>query len=271
MAPRTARIRSVTNELASGEVFTWTLEHTDGSALAGNPGQFNMLYAFGCGEVPVSISGRTPNGQLQHSIRTVGRVTDAMRTLTAGTEIGVRGPFGTAWPLDEAAGRDLVVVAGGLGLAPVRPLLQLAAADRIHCRKTLVCYGTRTPADRLYPDDLRRCAAHPRIEVRTTVDRGDTGWRGEVGVVPRLLLQGGFDPDHSVAVVCGPEIMMQFSVDALRQVGVADRWIYLSMERSMKCAVGLCGRCQWREHFICKDGPVYRLDQIADLLGISEL
>lgn len=279
MLPRVVTIESSVAELDSGEVFTWTLANGDalangvlaGNQMAGQPGQFNMLYLFGSGEVPISISGRDSAGRLQHTIRSVGRITRAMSQVSAGDQIGLRGPFGVGWPLAETEDRDLLVIAGGLGLAPVRQLLQLMVSGSLPCRRLLLLFGVRTPSDLLFRSELEQWAEHPQVEIRVTVDRADSNWRGDIGVVPRLLQRGGFDPARALAFVCGPEVMMRFSVQALQQQGVADEAIYLSMERSMKCAVGLCGRCQWRERFICRDGPVFRYDQIAPQLNIREL
>ena len=196
MLPRVVTIESSVAELDSGEVFTWTLANGDalangvlaGNQMAGQPGQFNMLYLFGSGEVPISISGRDSAGRLQHTIRSVGRVTRAMSQLAAGDQIGLRGPFGVGWPLAETEDRDLLVIAGGLGLAPVRQLLQLMVSGSLPCRRLLLLFGVRTPSDLLFRSELEQWAEHPQVEIRVTVDRADSNWRGDMVLCPLLKL-----------------------------------------------------------------------------------
>lgn len=236
------------------------------------PGQFNMLYVFGVGEVPISISGDVAEPKkLIHTTREVGVVTRAMRSLKPGHTIGVRGPFGTSWPMDEAKGHDVILVAGGIGLAPLRPALYWILRNRDDYGKVVLLYGTRSPEDILYSKELAKWRSQFDLEVYITVDRATTEWRGNVGVVTKLIGRAPFDPSDTVAMVCGPEIMMRFAVEELARRGVSTSDIYVSMERNMKCGIGLCGHCQLRGEFVCKDGPVYRFDVIEPLFLEREL
>ncbi len=236
------------------------------------PGQFNMLYVFGVGEVPISISGNPDaGGPLLHTIRAVGSVTRAMALLQRGATIGVRGPFGSAWPIEAAEGNDIVFVAGGIGLAPLRPAIFRILARRGRYGRVALLYGARTPKDILFRRDLRRWGGRLDVAVQVTVDRAAAEWRGNVGVVTRLIDHAPFDPEEAVALVCGPEIMLRFTTRALMARGVAADRIYVSMERNMKCAVGFCGHCQFGGHFVCRDGPVFRFDRIRDIFDEREL
>ncbi len=236
------------------------------------PGQFNMLYVFGVGEVPISISGdpQNPRG-LVHTVRAVGAVTRALCALRRGDVVGVRGPFGSAWPVDEAEGSDVVIVAGGIGLAPLRPALYRVLANRGKYGNVALLYGARTPQDLLYRRELERWRGRFDLQVEVTVDAAGEGWYGHVGVVTKLIPRAEFDPDEAVALVCGPEIMMRFAVKALHERGVSPDNIYISMERNMKCAVGFCGHCQFGPEFVCKDGPVFRFREIERFFRVREI
>jgi NAD(P)H-flavin reductase len=272
MLPRPFRITRLRREIR--DVFTWELEPADdGDPIAYAPGQFNMLYLHGVGEVPISISGDPSAGKLIHTIRAVGAVTDVMRGLGKGDEIGVRGPYGVGWPVAEAEGSDILFVAGGLGLAPLRPAILHVLANRARYGSIAVYYGARTPRDILYRKELERWRGRFDLFVEATVDAADTAWGGRVGVVPKLIdpRVHRFDPDNSVAMVCGPELMMNYTVMALQQHGLPDPRQYVSMERNMHCAIGLCGHCQLGPEFICKDGPVFSFDRIAPVFHAREL
>lgn len=236
------------------------------------PGQFNMIYVFGIGEVPISISGDPLKREtLVHTIRAIGPVTRKLEQLRKGAVVGIRGPFGTAWPVEPAQGKDVLIIPGGLGLPPLRPVIYHILAHRESYRKVSILYGARTPADLLFKSELTRWRAKFDLQVDVTVDTGDSEWRGNVGVVPALIEKARFEPLNTVAMTCGPEVMMRFTIDELRRRGVPDAQIYVSMERNMKCAVGFCGHCQYREKFICKDGAVFSFEQIKDLFGKREL
>lgn len=270
MVPSLSTVVERRQELS--DVWTIELDVEDTSVLAFRPGQFNMLYAFGVGEAAISVSG-DPAGasRLVHTIRDVGKVSRALAQATPGTQLGVRGPFGTAWPVDEAHGRDIVILAGGLGLAPLRPAIYHVLANRGHYGRIAILYGARSPADLLFADELAEWRTHLDIQVDVTVDHADTDWRGNVGVVTSLLRRANFDPDETTAFVCGPEVMMRFCASALHDAGVADDAIHLSMERHMKCAIGHCGRCQYGPFLICRDGAVFSFDRLGSLLTMREL
>ena len=246
-------------------VFTFFLEPRPGSApITFQPGQFNMLYAFGTGESAISYSGdaERPDGWLVHTIRRVGNVTGSLARLCEGDTVGVRGPFGTAWPMEEIRSRDLVFVAGGIGLAPLRPAIYHALNHREHYGRIVILAGARNPNEVLYAGELDAWGAVDGVDVHLTVDRATDAWTRNVGVVTRLIPRSGFSPGNAVALVCGPEIMMRYAVAEFRKRGVPDRRILVTMERNMKCAVGFCGHCQLGPEFICKDGPVYSFDRI---------
>jgi NAD(P)H-flavin reductase len=236
------------------------------------PGQFDMLYVYGVGEVPISISGDpSETGTLVHTTREVGAVTRAMKKLRVGDTLGVRGPYGKGWPVKEAEGCDVVIVAGGIGLAPLRPVIYYLLNHREKYGKITLLYGSRCPEELLYLKNLDKWQSLPDIETRLTVDRATGKWHGNVGVVTTLIPGASFDAPHTMAMVCGPEIMMRFTVPELQKRGVADEKIFVSMERNMKCGVGLCGHCQLGASFVCKDGPVYRYDKIKDIFAKREM
>jgi NAD(P)H-flavin reductase len=253
---------------------TWTLEleaAQGGPGPSFEPGQFNMVYAFGAGEVPISICGDPAgDGPLAHTVRSVGATTAAICDTAAGDVLGVRGPFGSAWPLESAEDRDLVVIAGGIGLAPLRPALLSALRRRERFNRVILLYGGRTPAQLLYRDELRRWAADG-AEVAVTVDSASGGWNGRVGVVTQLLDRAALDPAETVAMLCGPEVMMRFAIHALGQLGVDAAEINVSIERNMKCAITQCGRCQFGPTFACREGPVMRLSDIEPFFAMREV
>jgi NAD(P)H-flavin reductase len=227
---------------------------------------------YGVGEIPISISGNPAQaGPLVHTTRAVGVVSRAMRELGPDDVLGVRGPFGSSWPIEQADGKDVVLVAGGIGLAPLRSVMYSVMANRERYGRVVLLYGARTPADILYRRELEHWRAHFDLEVFVTVDRATGTWRGSVGVVTKLIPHAPFDPQNSIAFVCGPEIMMRFTAAELQQRGVAPDHLYVSMERNMKCAVGLCGHCQFGPRFVCKDGPVFPYDDVRDWLLKGEI
>jgi NAD(P)H-flavin reductase len=264
------RIQRARRELR--DIATLELVPLAGARPAYLPGQFNMLYAFGVGEVAISMSGdpAVPGGYV-HTVRNVGAVSGAIARLPTGATVGVRGPFGTAWPTQEAEGNDVVIIAGGLGLAPLRPAIYHVLAHRARYGRVAILYGTRGPAEILYQAEIERWRRRLDVDIFVTVDHADATWRGHIGVVTKLVPRAGFDPQHTIAMVCGPEVMMRFTASALHESGLPFDRIYLSMERNMKCAIGLCGHCQFGPNFICKDGPVMRYDRIAGILAVREI
>jgi len=270
MLPRRYRIARTRQD--TRDTFTLLLEPVDGPPMDYLPGQFTMLDAFGVGEVPISISGDpTLRGPLEHTIRDVGVVTHALITAPAGTLVGVRGPFGTSWDVSDGEGRDVVFVAGGIGLAPMRAAMLEVIAHREKYNRVVLLYGVRTPEDLLFGDELRTWAHDNGVVVEVTVDNGQHAWRGKVGLVTQLVPRAGFDPRNTLALVCGPEVMMRYVASALVDRGVPEERIRMSMERNMKCGVGLCGHCQLREVFVCVDGPVLTYDRLSPLLSCREL
>ena len=271
MLPRFLRIRRAVKETRD----TITLELDDSQAAPRfAAGQFNMLYLFGAGEVAISISGSPARPEtLVHTIRGVGAVTEPLLRARRGDVIGVRGPYGSAWPLEEAEGTgcDLVLLAGGIGMAPLRPVIYEVLRRRQDFGRLIIFYGARTPADLLYRKELARWRTHPGVTEKLIVDRGGKGWSGRVGVLTDLLGAAEFDPAETIAMVCGPEVMMRFAYRELLRRGVSPHRVHVSLERNMKCAVGFCGHCQFGPNFICRDGPVFRADQVERLMLVREL
>ena len=271
MLSRPYRVRDVSKE--TYDTFTLRIAPEEGEN-GGTflPGQFSMLWVFGVGELPISISGDpAQHDQLVYTVRSVGQATNALVTRAAGDGIGVRGPFGNGWPLQAANGRDVIIVAGGIGLAPLRPVICEVLNHRKDYGRLVLLYGARSPRDLLYRKELAAWARQRETQVVTTVDYGGMSWRGHVGVVTTLFKYARLKPSRSVAMVCGPEIMMRFVTRELETYGLSRNDIYLSMERNMKCAVGFCGHCQYGPHFICRDGPVFPYATIGPLLEKYEL
>jgi NAD(P)H-flavin reductase len=271
MRPLRCRVAARRRETAD----TWTLElepESGAEELAARfgPGQFAMLYAFGIGEAPISVSA-IERGQLVHTVRDVGAVTSAICAAEPGSVLGLRGPFGTSWPVAAATGADVVIVAGGVGLAPLRPALRHVLANREEYDRLVVLYGGRRPEELLFRDELEAWAARDDLELGVTVDAADAGWTGRVGVVTKLVERAGFDPQAAVAMVCGPEVMMRFAITALERRGVTPDRMYVSVERNMQCGIGQCGHCQLGPTLVCRDGPIYSADELGRWLAVREL
>ena len=268
MAPRPMRVLDRWDE--TYDTFTMVLDAPGGFAF--EPGQFNMLSPFGIGESAISISGDPDDGErLFHTVRRVGKVTDALARLRPGDWVGVRGPFGAGWPVQRCEGVDMVFLAGGLGLPPMRPAIYQVLKHRECFRRVKIIYGARTPADMVFVKQLSEWRGRFDCDVLLTVDGADQSWHGSVGVVTRLIPRADFDEANAVAMVCGPEVMMRFSAAELVKRGIPKERIHVSMERSMKCGVGFCGHCQFGPYFVCKDGPVFRYDQVEQLLQVREV
>ena len=236
------------------------------------PGQFNMLYLFGRGEAPISVSGISRHaGYIHHTIKAAGPLTRALTELEPGALVGLRGPFGQGWPLTQARGKNLLLIAGGIGVAPIRSALRAIVRRRRRYGRVDLIYGSRTPQDILYRDQLHRWQQREDIDVHVTVDHGDQDWTGTVGFVTELLGAVDIDPHNTRAFLCGPEIMMRHGLSQLLQLGVPSQDVYLSIERNMRCALGICGHCQWGADFICKQGPVFCADHIRSRLKVREL
>ncbi|MFN8544662.1 MAG: FAD/NAD(P)-binding protein [Candidatus Binatia bacterium] len=265
LTPAVVEVRRFRRE--TRDTFTLTLApHGDGFV----PGQFNMLHGFGVGESAISISGDpAARDVLVHTIRAVGPTTVALSRLRRGDVVGVRGPFGTGWPLESARGADVVVLAGGIGLAPLRPALYQLVADRAAYGRVVLCYGARSPGDLLYRAELERWRRRG-VEVLVAVDRADTTWRGQVGPVTRLLDQATFAPARTTAMICGPEVMTRLALRALADGGVSEERLWVSLERTMQCGVGTCGHCQLGPHFVCLDGPVFSYAGVKPFFTVAE-
>jgi NAD(P)H-flavin reductase len=271
MLPHPYRVAEVLKE--TQDTFTLALDPLESEGLPRfAPGQFSMLYVFGVGELPISISGDSEAGRrLVYTVRSVGRATHSLVSRVAGDGVGVRGPFGTAWPLDEARGKDVLLVAGGIGLAPLRPVIYHVLRHRNDFVRLIILYGARTPRDLLFRKELSSWPHAPDTHVLTTVDYGGVSWRGRVGVVTTLFRHLRLHADRTVAMICGPEIMMRYVVAELREIrGIDAASIYISMERNMKCGIGVCGHCQYGPYFICRDGPVFAYNRLQNLLERHE-
>jgi NAD(P)H-flavin reductase len=254
----------------TADTWTLTLEPGSGETPVVGPGQFMMVYAFGIGEVPVSVSdSRDGEDGLVLTVRAVGAVTEAICASKPGAVLGLRGPYGTSWPIGDATGADVVVIAGGIGLAPLRPVVLRALARRQRYGQVALLYGCRTPGDLLYPAQLEAWRRDATVSI--TVDAPAESWSGKVGVVSQLIPNASFDPMSSVAFVCGPEIMMRFTIEALLARGVPPDRIHVSLERNMRCGLGHCGHCQLGPTLICRDGPVYPYATVAPWLEVREL
>jgi NAD(P)H-flavin reductase len=270
MCPRPFILSATARE--TGDTFTLTLGPAGGGSFPFSPGQFNMLYVFGVGEAPISISGDPARPKVViHTIRAVGSVTRALQRLERGALVGVRGPFGSGWPMDQAHGRDLVIVAGGIGLAPLRPVLYHVLLHRGLYGRVVLLYGARTPKDLLYGRELRSWRSRFDVDVEVTVDRAGADWQGSVGVVTKLVERSPFDATNATAFVCGPEVMIRFTAMALARRGVSSADLFVSVERNMRCAVGFCGHCQLGPHFVCRDGPVFPYERALPFFGMREV
>jgi NAD(P)H-flavin reductase len=271
MASATARVAGIQKE--THDTFTLAMEPDEGGTLHGfAPGQYSMLYVFGVGELPISISGDPERReQLIYTVRSVGPVTYRLVTRNAGDSVGVRGPYGTQWPMASARGKDVLIVAGGIGLAPLRPAIYHILRHRGDYGRLVTLYGARSSRDLLYRKELAAWSYVPDTQVLTTVDYGGVNWRGYVGVVTTLFRYVRLHPANTVALICGPEIMMRYVVRELENRGIPRDQIHLSMERNMKCAVGFCGHCQMGPYFVCKDGPIFSYPQLRPWMDKHEL
>jgi len=253
------------------DVYTLQIDMADGRPFPFTPGQFNMLTAFGVGEAAISISGAHAAGRLIHTIRDVGPVSHALANLAPGDPIGVRGPFGVGWPMAAAEASDVILVAGGLGLAPLRPAIYDILARRERFGAVTLLYGSRRPEDIVFRSEVEAWRREKKINIEMTVDHASIDWPGHVGVVTGLLSRVQLDPSRTIAMLCGPEVMMRFVGAALTEQGLDPAKIFVSMERNMKCAIGHCGHCQLGPTFICRDGPVFTYERMRPLMSVKEL
>jgi NAD(P)H-flavin reductase len=272
MAPVAACVSAVEKETRDTFTLTVSVEAGNRDGPQFQPGQFSMIYAFGVGELPISISSDPEVvGEQRYTIRSVGQATNALVHHRVGDVIGLRGPFGRGWPVERARGKDVLLVAGGIGLAPLRPVIYYVMRHRADFRRLIIIYGARTPADLLFRRELAKWSRQPETQVLTTVDYGGVRWRGHVGVVTQLFKRVRLDPPNTVAFSCGPEVMMRYAAAEIEDRGVGREEIYVSLERNMKCGIGWCGHCQLAPHFVCKDGPVFSYGEVADWMTKYEV
>jgi NAD(P)H-flavin reductase len=262
--PRPAELTNVTELTAREKVFELRLK--DGKELGHRPGQFIELSIVGIGEAPISISSSpTRDGVFQLSVRNVGNVTGALHSLEKGAVVGILGPFGNGFPLERLEGKDILMVAGGIGLFPLRSLIQYVLDTRSHFGKAILLFGARSPAERLFTAELDVWSKNPDLEFHETVDTGNESWKGNVGVITHLIPGIDIEPANTMAVVVGPPIMYRFVIVELKKKGLSDENIILSLERRMKCGVGKCGHCQINGVYVCQEGPVFPLAQLRNL------
>ena len=247
----------------------FTLELPSGGSLGNEPGQFVEVSLFGIGEAPISVSSSPSrsNGTFELCVRKVGDLTDALHQLEPGAFLGIRGPFGQPFPIGKMKGKDILFAAGGLGLAPLRSLINEVLDQRGSFGRVIILYGTKHPSEILFKDELDEWAGRNDVEFHMTVDRGDESWKGHVGVITTLFPRITVNPRNTVAATCGPPIMYRFVLMELLGKGIPETQIYLSLERRMKCGVGKCGHCQINDLYCCQDGPVFRY---ADIKGLEE-
>ncbi len=262
--PELATLKKVTRMTATEMYFDIALD--SGRELGHEPGQFVEVSVFGAGEAPISVSSSpTKKGSFELVVRTVGNVTAAMHALKEGARVGIRGPFGTLFPTEEAKGNDVLVVAGGIGLVPARSFINYILDNRADYGRLIILFGARTPSDRLFVSELSQWAARNDVEFLETVDRADASWKGNVGVITTLFPKCTIDPARTICAIVGPPIMYKFTIIEAKKKGLADEHIYMSLERRMKCGVGKCGHCQIDHLYCCKDGPVFTYAQVKEL------
>ena len=234
------------------------------------PGQFNMLSLFGVGEIAISISSDPSEKKyLNHTIRAVGRVTKALQSLKTGDQIGIRGPYGQGWPLQRAKGHDILIVTGGLGCAPTVSIINYILARRKNYGALTIFQGVKHSDDLIFRKQYALWQKSPNTQVHIAADKAGPQWPWSVGYVTDMISSLAFNPKNTVAMMCGPEMMMHAAIDALVNKGLLEEDIYLSMERNMACGIGLCGHCQYGGLFVCKDGPVFAYPVIKDLFYVK--
>ena len=265
MTPTVYRVIDRCEELA--DTVSLVLEPVERAVPDPVPGQFNMLWAFGIGEAPISVA-RIDGNAITHTIRQVGAVTTALCAAAVDGQVGLRGPYGNGWDMGAARERDVLVIAGGLGVAPVRPLVDSILANRADYGSVTLLFGARSPDLLLYADEIAGWRGRFDLDVEVTVDTADPSWRGDVGVVTRLVDRARFDPARTTAYICGPEVMMRFAALSCIERGIEPDRVWLSLERNMHCAIGHCGHCQLGPMFVCKDGPVTSWAAVEPLLAV---
>lgn len=271
--PTPVRIAAVREENFNTRTFTTEfVDQEIGKQYAFAPGQFNMLYVPGVGEAAFSVSSNpaTP-GHLEHTIRRVGSVTRSLWHFQQGDVIGLRGAFGTAWPMDEMRDKHVVIVAGGIGIAPLRPVIYALMQEPGYCQRLVLLYGCRTPEDRVYAAELEEWEEAREIEVLVTVDNATSGWSGPVGVVTELLKRIKMAAEETIVLVCGPKVLNRAAAWNFLQLHVPPDQVFINLERNMNCGFARCGHCQYGGHFVCSDGPVFRFAEIANIFAKEDI
>lgn len=270
---RPVEVEVVERVVETPSIYTLHLRFTDPEVASGYrllPGQYNMLYLYGVGEVPISIvSDPAHEGPLEHTIRSVGRVTEGMERLQVGDRMGLRGPYGRGWPLEEAEGRDVVIVTGGLGCAPVVSMIRYVLSRRERFGRLVILQGVKHTDDLIWRRQYERWQALQNTQVLLAADVGGPNWPFSVGKVTVLFNQANIDPDRSIVMLCGPEVMMKASIDRLLALNVPAESMWLSIERNMQCGIGHCGHCQVGPYFVCQDGPVFHYPALRPWLGVT--
>lgn len=261
--PKLATLKTVRPMTATETYFDIKLD--SGNELGHKPGQFVEVSVFGTGEAPISVSSSpTKKGSFELVVRKVGNVTSALHAMPSGSTVGIRGPFGTSFPIEEYKGKDVLIVAGGIGLVPARSFINYILDHRKDYGRLIIFFGARTPADRLFTDELVAWAQRKDVEFLETVDRGNASWTGNVGVITTLFPKIEFDAKKTMCTIVGPPIMYRFAIIEAKKKGLPDDYITVSLERRMKCGVGKCGHCQINNLYCCKDGPVFNYAQVKD-------
>ncbi len=263
--PVQARIIKIEPQTALEKLFT--IELPDGLTLGHRPGQFVEVSVLGVGEAPISISSSPSrsNGKFELCVRKVGDVTNAIHNLQVGDYLGIRGPFGRGFPYEKFRGKDVLFAPGGLGLAPLRSLINQVVDERAMFGRVIILYGARNPSELLFKDELAAWAERSDIELHVTVDHGDESWKGNVGVITTLFRRVSLNPRNTISAICGPPVMYRFVLMELAGKGISEGNIYLSLERRMKCGVGKCGHCQINNVYACQSGPVFPYSEIKGL------
>jgi NAD(P)H-flavin reductase len=231
------------------------------------PGQFALLSAFGEGEAPFGIVSLAEQGDgLEFAVRRIGTVTRALQELEPGDTLGVRGPFGNYFPLEDYDGKNIIIIGGGIGMAPLRPVINRILQRRDNYQELLIINGARTPQDLVFQPEFPIWMEAPKTRLELTVDRGDEHWKGRVALVPDVVKELAPSPHNAIAIICGPPIMIRFTIAKLRNLGFKDNQIVTTLEAKMKCGLGKCARCNIGEKYVCQDGPVFNLEQVSQFL-----
>jgi NAD(P)H-flavin reductase len=263
LVPKPATIKKIIEE--SRDVRSLLLEMNNGAGLEASPGQFVEMSVQGYGEATFAVSRLADaQGRFQVSVKKIGHLTKIIHRLAEGEIVGIRGPYGRPFPVDEWKGKGIVIIGGGIGLAPLRPVIDTILADRAGYGNVEIVFGARSPQDILYKDDLARWSKAAGVQLHTTIDIPYEGWDGRVGFIPAVVKDLGIKQDGRIAVLCGPPIMIKLTAEVLRGLGWQDDRMYTTLEMKMQCGIGQCGRCNIDGRLICKDGPVFSLDQLPE-------